>query len=75
MKEIKGGAFASCNALEKIIIPETVKKIALEFDIMDTFDAMSDWYPDKRESFIIEAPKGSFAIEFAKEHNIKYIEK
>lgn len=75
VKEIKGGAFASCNALEKIIIPTTVKKIALEFDIMDTFDAMSDWYPDKRESFIIEAPKGSFAIEFAKEHNIKYIEK
>lgn len=75
VKEIKGGAFGWCNSLQKIVIPATVKKIALEFDIIETFDAMSDWYPDKRESFIIEAPKGSFSIEFAKEHNIKYIEK
>lgn len=75
IKEIKGGAFGCCDLLQKIVIPATVTKITPEFDIIETFDAMSDWYPDKRESFIIEAPKGSFAIEFAKEHNIKYIEK
>lgn len=76
VKEIKGGAFASCESLEKIVIPATVKKIDLEFDIMSTFDAMDPWclYPKKRETFIIEAPKDSYAIEFAKEHNIKFNE-
>ncbi|MBQ2934125.1 MAG: leucine-rich repeat domain-containing protein [Clostridia bacterium] len=74
VKEIKGGAFASCSSLEKIVIPATVKKIELEFDIMETFDAMNSWYPQKRETFVIEAPKDSYAIEFAKEHNIKFKE-
>lgn len=74
VKEIKGGAFASCDSLEKIYIPATVKKIELEFDIMETFDAMNSWYPQKRETFVIEAPKDSYAIEFAKEHNIKFKE-
>lgn len=71
VKVIKGGAFASCNSLEKVVIPATVKKIELEFDIMLTFDAMNSWYPEKRETFVIEAPKDSYAIAFAKEHNIK----
>ena len=74
VKVIKGGAFASCESLEKIVIPATVKKIDLEFDIMDTFDAMNSWYPQKRETFVIEAPKDSYAIEFAKRHNIKFKE-
>jgi len=73
VKEIKGGAFGSCETLERIVIPASVRKIDIEFE-METFDAMSSWYPQKRETFIIEAPKGSYAIEFAKEHEIKYVE-
>ena len=74
VKEIKGGAFGACKNLEKIIIPASVRKIDIEFE-METFDAMSLWFPDKHGSLMIESPKGSYAIEFAKEHNIKYIEK
>ena len=73
VKEIKGGAFGACKSLKKIIIPASVRKIDIEFE-METFDAMSSWWPDKRETLVIEAPKNSYAIQFAKEHNIKFNE-
>ena len=75
VKEIKGEAFSSCNSLQKVVMPASVEKIELDFDIMETFDSMSPWYTEKKGTFILEAPKNSYAIKFAKQNNIKYIEK
>lgn len=63
LKEIKGGAFGECYSLEKIVVPASVTKIEDEFDLICTF-----------EQSVIEAPKASYAIQYAKEKNIRFKE-
>ena len=50
--------------LTTVVIPASVEKIA--------FDDQADY--DAYDCTVIKAPKGSYAIKFAKKHKIRYIE-
>lgn len=78
--------FADCKELRNIIVPSSVTRI--EEEAFKNCEKMSWIYiPDSvtyitylGDAFencyflVINAPKGSYAIEYAKEHNMKYVE-
>ena len=59
--EIGEYAFEECTSLQSITIPDSVTEIA-----NDAFDGC--------KNLVISAPAGSYAIEYAKFRNIKFIE-
>ena len=59
--EIKRAAFWGCNNLTSIVITACVKKIG-------------EYAFDDCPNLLIHSPKGSYAIEYAKENVIKYVE-
>ena len=58
---IGNSAFSYCTSLQSIAIPDSVTEIA-----NDAFDGC--------KNLVISAPAGSYAIEYAKFRNIKFIE-
>ena len=46
-----------------VVMPMSVEEIVIKNEDYDDYDC-----------FVIKAPKGSYAIQFAKKHNVKYIE-
>lgn len=63
--------FESCKNLTTVTLPASVKKIIYEGDYYD-YDAQK--YVKIFKNLKIIAPKGSYAIKFAKENGIKYQE-
>lgn len=62
--EIGGSAFSGCDKLKSVTMSDSVKKIG-----NDAFE-----WCEKNPHTVITAPAGSYAIEYAKENNIKYKE-
>ena len=61
VKEIGNYAFSGCTSLTSVVIPDSVKEI--------------DWHAFdncNRKKFIIHAPSGSYAEQYAKEYGIKF---
>jgi hypothetical protein len=63
VKEIYGYTFGYCTSLSRIRIPESVTKI--EYDAFESCN---------KENLVIYSPRGSYAIDYAKENGIKYLE-
>lgn len=60
-------AFSQCPNLTSITIPSSAAEFCTLFGGQGQLGF-------KRENFVITAPKGSYAIEYAREKGIKYIE-
>lgn len=81
---ITDGWFKGCTALTEISIPESVSRIG-ERTFMGCVNLLSIWLPDGvkkigKDSFsdcpnlVIHAPKGSYAIKYAKKQGLSYVE-
>ena len=57
-----GNVFEMCDSLERIFIPQSVTLI-----MENAFDQRK-----RKKKLIIQAPKGSYAIEYAKKMRFKY---
>ena len=62
VEAIHGNAFEMCDSLERIFIPQSVT-----FIMENAFDQRK-----RKKELIIQAPKGSYAIEYAKKMRFKY---
>ena len=73
LNKISDYAFSFCNALKKVMIPETVKSIGVNAfslagkHVWNGSDYAIEW------PFVIHAPAGSYAETYAKEHNIPFV--
>ena len=73
LNKISDYAFSFCNALKKVMIPETVKSIGVNAfslagkHVWNGSDYAIEW------PFVIHAPAGSYAETYAKEHNIPFM--
>jgi hypothetical protein len=68
--EIGERAFQNCYSLSSVQIPSSVTKI--EDNAFASIDYWRD--TDGLPDLVIHSPKGSYAIEYAKENGIKYVE-
>ncbi len=84
LEQISMNSFANCICLKNIILPEKVSVIDTKafyscetmtgIYIPETTINIADDAFDNCYFLTISAPKGSYAIEYAKQHGIKYIE-
>lgn len=84
VKHIGEGAFSGCERLVSIIIPHHVKTIDMEafssctgltkVEISNNIESIDDSTFEGCPNLTIFAPQGSYAIEYAKKNEIKYVE-
>jgi hypothetical protein len=59
---IGGEAFLGCTSLPSVVIPESVTEIGYMA------------FLGSNNKLVIHAPKGSYAIEYSRKYQIKYVE-
>ena len=73
LTEITGYVFTLCRDLKKIVIPGTVKRISAKAFSLAAKPVCNGSEEVLLWPFVIQAPAGSYAESYAKEHNIPFV--